>query len=975
MKTIIKPTLLSIAIASAIGSTQYGLAADTEDDVTGAEIEEVTVTGIRRALMRSQEVKMDSSSIVEALSAEDIGKLPDSSIAESLARLPGLAGERSGGRTSGIAVRGFKEDFTGTTLNGRELIGIGDNRGVEYDLYPSEIMTGAVVYKAADAALITQGIGGTVDLRTVRPLDADATLTLNGVFERTGRESDNPDYDESGHRYALSWVDQFADDTIGIALTYADTSSPTNQRNYGVWGYGDNGTGALVPFGLDIHSVSKELTRDTFSGVFQFSPSEDIDLVVDYLKVEYEDGGISRGIVEPFSASNISGSGANNSGTQIGSNPVIRTDPESTTGELENYGLNLQWHFSDKWSATVDIARSESKKNYQKAETYAGLGRNGSITSDQFGTREYVMSQNGIFFTDSTGLDLTDWDSIKLAGPQQWGGGLAALADEFESDEVTVQGVPYSYLNAQDGFWNTADFSEELDQFRLDLAGEVDFGIIKSLNFGFHYSDRTKEKDNNGFFATTNTYPFGSSDGVVDGVIPEQYRQGLADLSWAGLGKIVAFDGTAPYRDGTYILSDAGLLEPDRLGDTFVVEEEVTTLYFKADYETSIAGIDVYGNIGFQYIDTDQSSTGFIGIVDDTFSVCVDESSETGISQSCSVSNGASYTEFLPSFNINFALSDTDIVRIAASKTISRPRIDQMKASGFVKFEQNIEIIATPNTIEAVDEFGSPWSKTQGTPTLRPLESNNFDISYEKYFGNEGYVALTYFYKDLVNWTRDGNATINFRNDPSNNGADYFIPGFHDRVIQEDGNYGPLDTPYSTGDVVTPPDYGTFSFFEDGLTGQMDGIELTANIPLGLLSESLDGLGIAGSMSFIDGELDDGTRIPGQSDETYSLTVYYEFGGFEFRVAGTKRSDYLTYERGGSNKITAADRGGVTIVDAQLSYDFADFGNEKLDGLRVSLQGTNLTDEGDETFDDNGIISRNREFGPVYMLNLNYAFY
>ncbi|OYU44646.1 MAG: hypothetical protein CFE44_11835, partial [Burkholderiales bacterium PBB4] len=130
--------------------------------------EVITVTGFRASLMKAQVIKQGSTTIVESLTAEDIGKLPDSSIAESLARIPGLAGERVGGRTRGLSVRGFKEDYVGTTLNGRELLGIGDNRGVEYDLYPAEIMSGAVVYKAADASLGAMGIGGTVDLRTTR---------------------------------------------------------------------------------------------------------------------------------------------------------------------------------------------------------------------------------------------------------------------------------------------------------------------------------------------------------------------------------------------------------------------------------------------------------------------------------------------------------------------------------------------------------------------------------------------------------------------------------------------------------------------------------------------------------------------------------------------------------------------------------------------------------------------------------------
>jgi iron complex outermembrane receptor protein len=216
---------------------------------------------------------------------------------------------------------------------------------------------------------------------------------------------------------------------------------------------------------------------------------------------------------------------------------------------------------------------------------------------------------------------------------------------------------------------------------------------------------------------------------------------------------------------------------------------------------------------------------------------------------------------------------------------------------------------------------------------------------------------------------------INFRNDETNNGADYFIPGFHDRVAANSGLYGPANVQYNAGDTVTPPDFGTFSYFEDGLTGSVKGAELTANIPMNVLSDALDGFGIAASATILSAELEDGSPIPGQSDKTYSLTAYYAMGGFEVRVAGTDRSSYSTYQRGGSNKIETATRNGVTLVDAQISYDFEDSDVDYLNGLRVSLQGTNLTDVDEETVDDNGIVTLRRQFGPSYMLNFNYSFY
>ncbi|MFC4699128.1 TonB-dependent receptor [Glaciecola siphonariae] len=977
-KQLFKPALLSIAVSSALYSGAGIAQQDANSALQDENTEIIAVTGIRGSLIRAQAVKQDNSSIVEALSAEDIGKLPDSSIAESLSRLPGLAGERSGGRTAGISVRGFKEDFTGTTLNGREVLGIGDNRGVEYDLYPAEIMTGATIYKTTDALLMTTGIGGTVDLQTVRPLQAQETLTVNAVYDMTANDSDNPEFDDNGFRVAGAWVGKFMDDTLGVALAVASTESPTNQRKYGVWGYSEDDAGIITPTGLDIFAISKELKRDTISGVVQWQPTDDLDIVVDYLTIDYEDSGILRGFIEPFASVNISGSGANNTGRQVGANPVLRTDPENTEGTLDVLGLNLEYALNDEWTASFDVAYNESEKTYLRAESYAGIGRSGSLTADQLGSREFTMSPSGIFFTGTSGMDFGDFNSIKLTGPQVWGGGLASQADLFASNVLQGNGSgnTYSFLNAQDGFINYADFTEELTTARFDIEGLVEWGVFNKITFGAFYSDRTKTKDNNGDFVTTPDYPFGNGnpDGSVDSLIPEQYRFGLADLSWAGLGNVVAYDGFGPYNDGTYTRVQAETLEPDRLGDTYEINEEVMTLFVRGDFETDIGDMTLFGNVGLQFIDTDQSSNGFIAIVESDATVCLDDATGT-VDQACAVTDGADYSMVLPSLNMSLQLTDEQFIRFAASKTISRARIDQMSASGFVKFNQNIELIATPDTEAAVREFGTPWSKQQGSPTLRPLESNNFDISYENYFAPDGYIAVALFYKDLVNWTENRNELIDFTNDATNGGADYFIPGFHDRIIDVAGTYGPLDTFYNVGDLVTPPRFGFFDSFQDGLTGSVSGVELTANVPLNVFADALEGFGVAATASFIDAELDNGSAIPGQSDTTYGLTAYYEMSGWEFRVAGTKRSEFLTYQRGGSNKIAEATRDGVTIVDAQISYDFDQSNFDALEGLRISLQGQNLTDVEEETVDGNGLVTERRSFGPRYMVNFNYSFY
>src|SRR5690349_5926787 len=187
----------------------------------GDQLEEVVVTGIRHSVAKSVEVKLDSNSIVEAISAEDIGKLPDVSIADSISRLPGLATQRVDGRSQVVQIRGLSEQFVGTLLNGREQVSTGDSRGVEFDQYPAELINAVTVYKAADASGIGAGLSGTVDLQTIHPLSLGERRMVFGVTGEYNSLGDvSADGDAKGYRASFSYVDQFADDTVGVAFGY-----------------------------------------------------------------------------------------------------------------------------------------------------------------------------------------------------------------------------------------------------------------------------------------------------------------------------------------------------------------------------------------------------------------------------------------------------------------------------------------------------------------------------------------------------------------------------------------------------------------------------------------------------------------------------------------------------------------------------------------------------------------------------------
>ena len=325
-----KPNLIKAALISggmAFGSAPAFAQDANTDAVDEANLEVIQVSGIRGSLQRAQAIKMDNTSIVEALSAEDIGKLPDTSIAESIARLPGVTGERRNGRTSGISVRGFNENYVGTSLNGRELLGMGDNRGVEFDLYPTEIISNILVYKTPEAGMTTQNIGGSIDLQTVKPLTAESTFTVNGTFEKNAEDSPNPDFDNDGHRISVNFVDQFADDTIGLALTVASMESPRQEQHFRGWGYAtvnttpentfdDNGNplwnprrydgqdtvdvpdGTVVLGGHDSFQRSAMLERDSIAAVVQWAPTDKLNIQLDALYIDFVEDDVRRGLEE-----------------------------------------------------------------------------------------------------------------------------------------------------------------------------------------------------------------------------------------------------------------------------------------------------------------------------------------------------------------------------------------------------------------------------------------------------------------------------------------------------------------------------------------------------------------------------------------------------------------------------------------------------------------------------------------------------
>jgi iron complex outermembrane receptor protein len=385
------------------------MAQDADPAEAGAD-EEIVVSGFRASLESAVGAKKERDQIVESISAEDIGKLPDASIAESIARLPGLTSQRVSGRSNSISIRGFAPDFSTTLLNGREQTSTGDNRAVEYDQYPSEVINQVLVYKTPMASIVGQGLSGTVDLRTIRPLEYGKrviSIGARGSLADLGKL--NAGSKKYGYRVNGVFVDQFANDTLGVALSASYVDEPYQIQEFNAWGYAGNGTAAspVVIGGSKSYATSTQLTRLGLQGTLQWQPHPNFTSTLDAFYSDFKDDQIKRGIELPLA---FGGAGVNvtdiddsgefvfaRAGTFTNVEGVVRNDVFERKAKLYSFGWNNRWEGDDGWNVTADISLSKTDRNELIFESNAGTGRGGGVGAvDTIGFRS---DRNGTVFS------------------------------------------------------------------------------------------------------------------------------------------------------------------------------------------------------------------------------------------------------------------------------------------------------------------------------------------------------------------------------------------------------------------------------------------------------------------------------------------------------------------------------------------------------------------------------------------------
>ncbi len=907
-------------------------------EATESQGEEIVVTGIRAGVRGAVSIKRREQGIVEAVTAEDIGKLPDISIAESIARLPGLAAQRVGGRAQVISIRGLAPDFTTTLLNGRQQASSGDNRAVEFDQYPSELLSSVVIYKTPDANIAGFGLAGTADLRTVRPLAyGKQTIALNLRGEVNDGEKLNDDVKKWGWRASASYIDQLTPE-LGIAIGVAYLDSPSSNRhtkgyNYETFCCGQEqrispaeAQDATFLTGQEIFAYSRTNKRLAGIGIVEWEPSDRVHTILDLYYSRFKQRETMRGAqwfsnvwADDQTFTNVvtedrEGTELAISGTANGVTPQLRNDYNTRDDWLFSAGLNNEWKISDELSLLTDLSYSRNKRKESVTETYAGFGC--CVTAAEqnanrvFDSISWGIGGNG-FPQYSEGLNYADASQVSLGDRAPWGGW------------------------GHDGLNKAPHVKEEIYAVDGGLRYRpAAISWLESVDVGANFTRRDKNK-------RVDEWDLMLKNNRLQVLVDDDLLVSPTSLGFAGFGNVLSVDLTEAL--GRYYdfveLEDAAHFDK-----TWKIREDVLTLKARAQFAFG----DLHGNIGIQAVRQKQESTG----QRINFTV-----SPTQITE---VTEGDSYWDILPSLNAYYDFGGGHRLRFAAAKVLARPRMDEMRANLVPGFNTNpcggFPGCAPGSTV-------NPWSGSGGNPDLQPWRAKALDLSYEWYIGPASYIAVAAFYKKLDNY-------------------------IYTRVLPFDFSDFPIPTNSIPDDVIISP-LGTVTMPDNGPGGNVKGIELSGALELGRVTNFLDGFGVLGSISKTKSNLNptdnsgEEVRIPGLSGTVANLTGYYEKHGFQARVSWRYRSAFKgevvqLFTNRGFTEILADKQ-----VDAQVGYTFPE--GSRFQNLGFLLQVYNLTnspyrtrlglDEGGPTTASGGtFIETYEKYGRQWLFGVNYRF-
>lgn len=936
-KTKIATAVLAVMAGMAPGHSAFAQDADASSD----EYEQIQVRGIRASMARAMDVKKEASGVVDAISAEDIGKFPDTNLAESLQRITGVSIDRSGGEGQLITVRGFGPQFNTVLVNGRQIASENQSRAFSFDTIASELVSSLDVYKTSTATTQSGGVGSTININTARPFAINGFKvagSLKAVYDENS--------DETTPQISALISNTFDDDTFGVllAVSHQERETRLNQAQMDGWlenvgvpnpqtTSGADWTGNVFsPRNYDHKVTFEERTRTNANLVLQYAPSDNVVITADVLYSDFDIETDATSYGHWFTAPNVQGVGADGSlfdanglrqrptvdenGTiidlyqEVGLATDMHAKRFDRLTETTSVGFNVEWTATDSLTLNFDL-------NHSEAEREANNGRGNQLSLIGYANRVRFQVDNNILPVASM---FAEPNANIYSGQQEIDGAIITDADGFAGYDPAI--TPAGVSNHLDTANSRAHVmlrrgwavENEVTQFRFDgeYAGDGDgFGAAR---FGMQYSRETKELvrwDNEGvgIHCTYCGYPDAPVIPAGNQFVFDAGSDFLSDVSGSGRMPTswLAHDGEAHF---AFLEDYYASVNPDtisfdavRRNNSFEVEEEILSFFLEVDFEGEVAGMPIYTTGGVRVESTDVEVVGTeapitgLTILDQTEMLA-----QFGDAQPIGVKND--YDAILPNFSVKLEITDELIARMAASKTITRPTLESM----------------SPVTVITTTRQGGDLTSTSGNPALEPFESDNFDLSLEWYYGDASYISAGYFKKDVAN---------------------FIVNSQQDRVFDLPGGGQLLDP--STGADPGAPDASdavatfTNTLPNNGETATVDGVEIAVQHTF----ES--GFGLMANATFVDSDaeldpndIDQVFALTGLSD-SLNLVAFYESGPFQARLAWNWRDEFV-------QSLTQVQGDGPTIVedyhqlDMSSSYDIND-------NLSVFIEGINLTEE------------------------------
>ena len=942
----IKMSSLTLAILTAI--TSLSVVAEEALKEKKAEIEVITVTGIRGSLVRSLFDKRNENSVIDGISAEDIGKFPDQNVAESLQRITGVTIDRGeAGEGQQISIRGFGPNFNNVLFNGRTMPSDNAQRGFSFDLVASELISGADVYKTLRADTLEGGLGGTVNVKTAKPLSYDgfkAVASVKGVHD-TLAESTNP--------FISALVSQNFDDDFGILASFAyqqrdsrldkakinDYKTAPLDRTY----TGPEGSDTLSsvshlrPTGAQQIVERSDRERIGATLVSQWQATDNVLVTADALYSELTAIKNNKTLSNSYGVSPIYNAQFDEFGTVTsfdrpgglevvapgvykryengvkldrGQGNSIHANARNRVSTTTMVGLNVDWQVTDNFTAVIDIQSSTSK----------GSSKNNPLQTVS------APSLTDIHF-ENTGNSFS-WsnDNAFNGDPSSFRAGNLYYFSPASKDDITearldteweLENTDYLTSIRSGLYYSDRQKNKSLTQSRWTGAAKVfgNFPIPASL-FKTANLDFLQDHDEGGFvnswfdWDTAALFDYFNSPAAIESAsfigdqIINDYENGgtdyasLAEAQTAAdaavADKIASINGyfsSAPTEGNLGLYNKIADARADR---KWQVNEET----FAAYVEANLAGDAWSANIGLRYVKTDTSAISagqeFLGTHRITAgSDILTEKLIEGDKDD--IHTKGSYTKLLPSLNVKYNINDDLVARFAYSKSLTRPPLEDLTAAS--------KITVSP----FLEEDGFEGKVASKNSNLKPFTSTNIDLALEWYYASESYIGGTYFRKDLTDWitTETQNVTLF---DPIQN---------KDRVFQQTSPFNAESAKVSGLELAMLHNFDS-------------GFGLQANYTM------LDTTGAADSVS------ESRVNLHGLSESSYNIIGFYEKGPLQARIAYNWREGYTTCSYcvdtaiGGISASKSIDDYGQ--VDASISYDISDV-------LVVFAEVINLTDE------------------------------